>query len=621
VKGSHWDSLSWSELEAECYVFAASCLAAGLEPKQTLVIMGFNSPHWMLAFYGTAMAGGVLAGSYSTNNTETCEYLARDCAAKLVLAESWKHGGKFEAVLKAPEDTLSSIIIWGEDTPPAGTGGVTSFVEFMAAGKASVGGIDKVRAVEATLDASECVGLIYTSGTTGMPKGVMLSHDNLTWDARAGIYFATDVSKDSDNPLVMGPESVFLSYLPLSHIAAQCLDFMFLTATGGEIFFATPDALAGGLVPLLQSVRPTFFFGVPRVWEKVMDGIKAKAADNSPAKTFLAKCAKDHGLEYNNALADSAGKSSGTFGIMKGIWGALVYKKVREAIGLDRCNLLGSGAAPISREVLNFFWSLDVPIVEGFGMSETTGIMTLQQFPCLVRLGSVGAPISPTAIKLDTSKGTKPGEGEICMRARNIMMGYLNKPDKTAETFDEERYLRSGDLGSLTPSPDGSRELLSITGRIKELIITAGGENVPPVLIEDAIKANIAIVSNCVLIGDRRKYLSMLVTLRVEVDPTTLVPSEQLNPNGLIAAKALGSTATTLAEAKADPKVLAAIQEGVDKYNKTQASSRAQNIQKFYILDAEFSVPGGELTGSQKLKKNVVYEKFSKEIESMYEGA
>jgi len=513
----------------------------------------------------------------------------------------------------------------------------------MAAAKAmGDAGVAKVKAIEASLDPRECVQLIYTSGTTGMPKGVMLSHDNLTWDVAAGIEFFCEASGGHR----MGSESVFLSYLPLSHIAAQVLDFMMLTATGGSLYFATPDALAGALLPLLQQSRPTFFFGVPRVWEKLMDAMKAKAASNSAAKAFIASQAKAKGLEHNIALAESAGRSSGSLGIMYGLYNKLVYSKVRELLGLDRCLILGAGAAPTSKEVLQFFWSLDLPIIEGFGMSETTGIMTAQAFPRLVRIGSVGAPVSKDAIKLDTSKGTKPGEGEICMRARNIMMGYLNKPDKSAETFDEDRYLRSGDLGTLTPAVSAEEEpydgwascmadrpparaasgpppkmLLSITGRIKELIITAGGENVPPVLIEDAIKANCPLVSNAVLIGDRRKYLALLVTLRVDIDPVTLVPAETLNANCLMALKAIESTATTVAEAKADPKVGAAIQAGIDKYNKTQAASRAQNIQKFVVLDSDFSVPGGELTGSQKLKKNVVMDKFKAEIESMYIGA
>ena len=621
VTNSHWDSMTWKGLEDECYTFGAACLAAGLQPKQTVVVMGFNSPHWLLATHGVAMAGGVLAGSYPTNNKETCEYLAKDSDAKILLAETWAHGEKFVDVLTAKDETLSKVVIWGDTSKVPEehlkSGAVVPFAVFMAEGKGMKDGVAKVKAAEAALTAGECVELIYTSGTTGMPKGVMLSHDNLTWDCRAGI-----IAVEEESGVKMGAEQVFLSYLPLSHIAAQVLDFMMAVASGGHIFFATPDALAGAIVPLLQEARPTFFFGVPRVWEKVMDSVKAKAADNSNFKKFISTHAKATGLAHNTALAESGGASSGDMSILFTIFNAVVYSKLKAMLGLDRAFLLGSGAAPISKEVLSFFWSLDLPVVEGFGMSETTGIMSVSNFPSNVKLGTVGTSIVPNGIKLDKTKGTKDGEGEICMRGRNIMMGYLNKPDKTAVVFDESRFLRSEDLGSLTKSPGPKgKELLSITGRIKELIITAGGENIPPILIEDAIKANTPIVSNAVLIGDRRKYLTLLVTLRVDIDPTTLMPSDKLNPNGLLACKAIESTATTCTEAKQDPKVKAAIQAGIDKYNKTQAASRAQNIQKFVILDKDFSVPGGELTGSQKLKRAVVYDKFGAEIESMYEGA
>jgi len=616
--GSHWESLSWKELEMEVYAFAAACLACGLESMQAVVVMGFNSPQWLLATHGVPQAGGVIAGSYPTNNRETCEYLAKDCSARLLLAESWSHGAKFDAVLKDKDAPLDKIIIWGAmDKVPeehVASGAVISFAAFMAMGKALEGGVDKVKAIEAATDPAECMELIYTSGTTGMPKGVMLSHDNLTWDVRS----AFQIIKE-DSGVTMGPEQVFLSYLPLSHIAAQVLDIMMACASAGQIYFATPDALAGGLLPLLQQTRPTFFFAVPRVWEKMMDSMKAKSAENSNTKKKIAAAAKALGLKHNMTLAETGGKSSGDWGIMKAVYGKLVYGKVKALLGLDRAHLLGSGAAPISKEVLQFFWGLDLPIIEGFGMSETTGVMTMSLFPMNIKLGCVGSEMCPGAVKLDMSKGSKEGQGEICLRGRNIMMGYLGKPDKTAETFDEERYLRSGDLGSRTPSPGkAERQLLAITGRIKELIITAGGENVPPVLIEDAIKANCPMVSNAVLIGDKRKFLSVVLTLRSVVDPVSLEPSDQLDPNFLIAAAAIGSTAKTVAEAKADDKVHKAIQAGIDKYNKEGAASRAQCVQKFVILDKDFSVPGGELTGTQKLKKNVVHERYSKEIESMY---
>jgi len=243
--------------------------------------------------------------------------------------------------------------------------------------------------------------------------------------------------------------------------------------------------------------------------------------------------------------------------------------------------------------------------------------MTLSTFPRNVAIGTVGAALCADNVKLDLAKngGQEGGEhGEICLRGRNVMMGYLNKPDKTAETFDGERYLRSGDLGKFNEN-----QQLSITGRIKELLITAGGENVPPVLIEDEVKKHCPMVSNAVLIGDQKKYLTVLLTLRAVVDTSTLQPTETLDANGLGALRKIGSSATTVAEAKADPLVLKAIQDGLDLAN-ANAASRAQKIQKFTILDTDLSVPGGELTATQKLKRSEVVKKYASQIDSMYEA-
>ena len=627
--GSHWEGMSWAQLEQQCYVFANACLAMGFGDKDACVVMGFNTPQWLIAFHGSMMAGGVISGSYPTNGKDTCEYLASDCGAKLVLAESWTHGSKFEALLNDSSHKLSKIVIWGDTSPvpPAllSSGKVVSFPEFMASGDETKA---KVAAIEAKLKPGECCSLIYTSGTTGPPKGVMLSHDCLTWDANAAVDFFTTNFKHP-----FGPDQVFLSYLPLSHIAAQVLDFMMAVQSGGCLYFATPDALSGGLLPLLQQTRPTFFFGVPRVWEKVMDAMKAKSAAGSPTQKKIALAAKAVGLARNLGLIESGGVTSGQSCVdtlKYFVFKAIVFKKVKKTLGLDRCFAFGSGAAPIAKEVLQFFWALDIPIIEGFGMSETTAIMTSSAWPAKLKLGTVGTAICHGAVMLDTVKGRdfapedkatgkrEEGHGEICLRGRNVMMGYLNKPEKSAETFDASRFLRSGDLGKFLPCADGSGDqLLAITGRIKELIITAGGENVPPVLIEDQVKAHCPMVSNAVLLGDKRKFLACLLTLRVVVDAATLQPTSKLDANCLLAMRAIGSAATTVDEAKVDPKVAAAIQAGLDKAN-ANAASRAQKIQKFVVLDGDLSVPGGELTATQKLKRDVVNKKYSALIESMY---
>jgi len=605
AENSTWRYLTYKETEEQIYKFGGACKYYGLDSKDVVIVMGYNSPQWFLSFHGTIQAGGVVAGCYSTNEEDACLYLANNSKAKFAIVENWTHGKKFLKALEDPESNLSKIVVWSNTADMIEHKDIITFDSFI--NNAPVNSKYIVSNIEKTLDPSECCNLIYTSGTTGNPKGVMLSHDNMTWDIKT---FLKNIEDRNGNK--MGNEQVLISYLPLSHIAAQMLDFMVACATGGTLHFATPDALKGGLLPLLQQIRPTFLFGVPRVWEKIMDAMKAKGANNSAVKTKIANWAKSVGIKRNEHLANSAGRDSGLVSKLGLYWlfNKLVYKKIKLLLGLDRCELFGSGAAPISENILSYFWSLDIPIVEGFGMSETTGISTMCLFPNQVKLGTVGFGIHKNMIKI--SEG-----GEILLKGRHIMMGYLNNEEKTTETFDENGYLKTGDMGALENSPDGCEQLLKITGRIKELIITAGGENIAPVPIEDKIKYACPLISNVVLIGDTKKFISVLVTLRVVIDPNTLLPTNELDENCLIALRNEGINANNIKEVITNIKVKELIQKAIDNYNET-AISNAQKVKKFKILETDFSVPGGELTESQKLKRKVVVEKYQNEINDIY---
>jgi long-chain-fatty-acid--CoA ligase ACSBG len=605
VDNSRWVSMTYSQTEQEIYKFAGSCLCNGLDSKDVVIVMGYNSPQWFLSFHGTIQAGGVVAGCYSTNEEETCLYLAENSNAKFVVVENWKHGKKFLKALNDSNSNLSKIIVWSDTSNMIEHENVVSFGDFI--NSAPKNSREIVSKVEQELNPSECCNLIYTSGTTGNPKGVMLSHDNMTWDIRT---FLKNV--EDKNNYIMGNEQILISYLPLSHIAAQMLDFMVACATGGSIYFATPDALKGGLLSLLQQIRPTFLFGVPRVWEKIMDGMKANGANNSFLKTKIVNSAKWVALSRNKRLANSGGNSVGMASMigLYSLFNKLVYSKVKTVLGLDRCKLFGSGAAPISENVLSYFWSLDIPIVEGFGMSETTGISTMSVFPQKVRLGTVGFGICDNMVKISDDQ-------EILLRGRHIMMGYLNNEEKTKETFDEQGYLKTGDIGSLETSPDGQVNLLRITGRIKELLITAGGENVAPVPIEDKIKYGCPLISNVMLIGDKRKFLSVIITLRVVINPDTLIPTKDIDPSCQQLLSKIDINSMVIDEVVKEESVKQMIQGVLDKYN-SMAVSNAQKVQKFVILNTDFSVPGGELTETQKLRRKIVTEKYQQEIESMY---
>jgi len=255
----------------------------------------------------------------------------------------------------------------------------------------------------------------------------------------------------------------------------------------------------------------------------------------------------------------------------------LVFKKVREALGLDRCKLCLSGAAPIMRDTLNFFYSLNMPIMEVYGMSESSGPHTFA-YPPNYYIGSVGKEF-PGATTMFANPD-KDGNGEICMGGRHVFMGYLNMEDKTREALDDKGWLHSGDIGR-----KDANGFIYITGRIKELIITAGGENIPPIAIEDTVKECLPCISNCMLVGDKRKFLTMLLTLKTQVDPDTLEPKDRLSQASLVWCESVGSKATTVTEIlkKPDESVLKAIQAGIDKANK-RATSRAQCIQKWSLF-------------------------------------
>ena len=272
----------------------------------------------------------------------------------------------------------------------------------------------------------------------------------------------------------------------------------------GTVYFADKNALKGSLLDTLVVARPTAFFGVPRVWEKIYEKMQAVARNNGPIKTWIANWAKAQGLHYNMNKMNGIDYRSWSYLIAK--W--LVFRKVKGTLGLDRCHSFGTAAAPLSTEVKKYFLSIDIVILDVYGMSECSGAHTL----CTndgFRLGSVGRTLKGFVTKLDNMDST--GEGEICMGGRHVFMGYLHDAEKTKEAKDENNWLHSGDLGKMDED-----KFLYVTGRIKELVITAGGENIPPVHIEHLVKKECPGISNAMLIGDRRKYLTMLVTLKVK---------------------------------------------------------------------------------------------------------
>uniref|UniRef100_A0A182P6G5 long-chain-fatty-acid--CoA ligase n=1 Tax=Anopheles epiroticus TaxID=199890 RepID=A0A182P6G5_9DIPT len=451
----------------------------------------------------------------------------------------------------------------------------------------------------ANIAINQCCCLVYTSGTVGNPKGVMLSHDNFTWDSYA-------IGKRLHQ--IRYAEEVLVSFLPLSHVAAQMVDIFLTLQFACTVYFADKDAMKGTLLSTLQEAKPTRMLAVPRVYEKIQEKMLAIGAQSGAAKKLVAGWAKSVTLQHHLDAMEGKPTNSWQYRLVKNF----ILSKVKDALGFNRCLTLATAAAPMDRETKKYFMSLDLPIMEAFGMSETSGAHSLTA-PDSYNFDTIGKPLGGCETKID--KPDERGHGEICMRGRHVLMGYIGEEAKTRDAVDEEGWMHSGDVGYLDEAG-----FMYITGRIKELIITAGGENIPPVHVENLVKNELPFVSNAFLVGDKRKFLTMLITLKTQMNLDTGVPKDELTPETIAALKELGVEYGKLSEIHAAgpcPKVLKAIQEGIDRANQ-KAISNAQKIQKFALLKTDFSVPGGELGPTLKIKRNVVVEKNKDVIEKFY---
>ena len=558
-----WKTYTWNEYRQQVRQVARALIALGTQPKSGVCIIGYNCPEWFFADVGAIYAGAMPAGIYTTNSAEQCEYIARHCDASVAFVENQEQLAKFLAV-RANLPALKAIVLMQGESAEHG---VYSWSRFLGLGlNTSEQDVDRRVAAQGPDDVAT---LIYTSGTTGIPKGVMLSHDNITWTAQAAAN------------LVSGrPDDQIISYLPLSHIAEQVVSLHGPMAFGGCVYFAPSMDLLGDT---LREVRPHFFLGVPRVWEKIQEKIMAAGAKNPPLKKKIAAWARRQGLVGGYADQQHIAKSP-----LYAVANALVFKKVRKQLGLDRSRIAVTSAAPISRDTLEFFLSLGVPICEVYGMSECTGPATAS-LPDNYRTGKAGFCLPGAELKIAE-------DGEICMRGRHVFKGYYKDPLATAEALDSDGWLHSGDIGTID-----EKGFLQITDRKKDLIITAGGENVAPALVEGYLKG-IPVVSQAVVIGDRQRYLSVLLTLN----------AERIRQD----AEACGSGASDPETASRDEKFLQYLQRQIDAVNARLA--RVQAVKKFKVIPQDFTVEGGELTPTMKVKRKVVTEKYKKEIDQLY---
>ncbi|KAF5902535.1 long-chain-fatty-acid--CoA ligase ACSBG1 [Clarias magur] len=591
-KKGKWEKITFSKYYQCCRMAAKSFLKLGLERFHSVAILGFNSPEWFFSAVGAVFAGGIMTGIYTTNSPEACHHVASDSRANIIVVENQKQLDKILQIKdKLPH--LKAIVQYSgplaEKLP-----NLYSWEEFMSLG---------LEIPEKILDdiissqkANQCCVLIYTSGTTGMPKGVMLSHDNITWTSH-------HVSRAGDmQPAEIKQESI-VSYLPLSHIAAQIYDLWTGIQWGELVFFAQPDALKGSLIETLKEVNPSSHMGVPRVWEKIMEKIKEAVSHCGYIKKKLLTWAMSVGLKANQRDEERS--------ILFTLADTLVLEKLCAELGFSCCEKFFSGAAPLGNDTVQFFLGLNIRLNEAYGMSESSGPHFMSGPNVYKRLscGKVVPGCRYKLVNIDTD-----GVGEVCLWGRTIFMGYLNMEDKTKETLDEDGWLHSGDLGKT--DEDG---FLYITGRIKELIITAGGENVPPVPIEDAVKKELPIISNAILIGDKRKFLSMLLTIKCVTNAETMEPTDDLTSDTVeyFQHHSIGATKVSDVTGGKNQVVNQIVQEGIDRVN-AKANSNAQRIQKWMILGKDFSVLGGELGPTMKLRRSFVLKMYHNEIENFY---
>ena len=554
-----WKPTNWATYSNQVLQAGRALIALGFEPGQTACIIGFNRPEWVVFDIAAMGCGGAPAGIYTTCSAAEVSYILGHAEAPLILCEDEGQWKKVEAERSNLPHLKHVVMMKG--APQIDDDMVLSWEEFLAKGEGAEEGayFDRLE----RLDPKALATLIYTSGTTGPPKGVMLSHENLAWTAGRARAIIETSSNDSS-----------LSYLPLSHIAEQMFTIHTPITTGSRVYFAESiEAVPENL----KEVQPTVFFGVPRIWEKFHAGISAKLAEASGVKAHLVNWAMKVGWEAN----EEPGRPKG---FQYNLANKLIFSKLKPAVGLGSARVCVTGAAPIAREVLQMFASLDVIVLEVYGQSEDTG-PTSFNLPDRYRFGSVGPAVDGVTVKI-------ADDGEILVNGPNVFLCSYKDPEATNAALIDG-WLHSGDLGEF--DEDG---YLNITGRKKDIIITAGGKNITPKNLEAAIK-NHELVDEAVVIGDRRKYLTALVTIDAEAGPAW--------------AKANGEDPTALHKSE---KLQASVQAHIDKMNAQFA--RVEQIKKFTILHRNLTIDDGELTPTLKVKRAKVHDHFSDDIEKMY---
>ena len=555
--GEGWQPVTAREVEEEIRATAKGLIASGIQIGDRVAIMARTRYEWTILDFATWFAGGVVVPIYDTSSAEQIDWILNDSHSVAIIVET---------------PALAELV---KTVQPSHTRHMWTMTEDVLTVLREAGkhiGDDEIDRRRNALTPASLATLIYTSGTTGKPKGVQLSHANFLSECGNVVQGASE--------LFLKPGGSTLLFLPVAHVFGRMVQIGSISA---GLHMAHCSDPVGRLPMDLASFKPTFVLAVPRIFEKIYNGAEAKA--EAAGKGDIFRKAAAVAIAYSEALDKK--KVSPILKLKHGLFDKLVYSKIRAGMG-GRVEAAISGGAPLGARLGHFYRGAGVTVLEGYGLTETTAGATLNLIGAQ-RVGSVGRPIPGTSVKIAE-------DGEVLLRGPIVMDGYWQNQAANDEVFDSERWFKSGDLGKL--DEDG---FLYIVGRKKELIVTAGGKNVAPAVLEDRLRAH-PLVSQCMVVGDNQPFIAALVTL----DPDALKAWVANNKKD---GAAIGDLVN-------DPDLIAVIQTAVDEANK--AVSKAESIRKFTLLTTDFTIAGGHLTAKLSVKRHVVAKEFAKEIDALF---
>ena len=555
--GEGWQPVTAREVEEEIRATAKGLIASGVQIGDRVAIMARTRYEWTILDFATWFAGGVVVPIYDTSSAEQIDWILNDSHSVAIIVET---------------PALAELV---KTVQPSHTRHMWTMTEDVLTVLREAGkhiGDDEIDRRRNALTPASLATLIYTSGTTGKPKGVQLSHANFLSECGNVVQGASE--------LFLKPGGSTLLFLPVAHVFGRMVQIGSISA---GLHMAHCSDPVGRLPMDLASFKPTFVLAVPRIFEKIYNGAEAKA--EAAGKGDIFRKAAAVAIAYSEALDKK--KISPILKLKHGLFDKLVYSKIRAGMG-GRVEAAISGGAPLGARLGHFYRGAGVTVLEGYGLTETTAGATLNLIGAQ-RVGSVGRPIPGTSVKIAE-------DGEVLLRGPIVMDGYWQNQAANDEVFDSERWFKSGDLGKL--DEDG---FLYIVGRKKELIVTAGGKNVAPAVLEDRLRAH-PLVSQCMVVGDNQPFIAALVTL----DPDALKAWVANNKKD---GAAIGDLVN-------DPDLIAVVQTAVDEANK--AVSKAESIRKFTLLTTDFTIAGGHLTAKLSVKRHVVAKEFAKEIDALF---